>query len=190
MTSPPPDDWKDFPSGEFMTEARAHHYVFAHQLLPSLAFENPLEFMASMWSDDANERLLELWNQVGNLVMGRGDGEILASECLEVRANLVAGRPCAVVKLPPPQGVLECFYVAALLESIPTTDQSEGRVSPPALMYFTLELGWDVGRSWGSRTVLGEWRRDAHLNHGNGPSPAAIPFLEAVLAILDREEPK
>ena len=129
---------------------------------------------------------MTLWSQVGAFVADNEDGEVLTAEGLEVRTGLLSDRPCVLIRLPIPERVLECFYIAAILETAPTTDQIAGRAPLPKLRYFTLELGWTLMGS--RRTVLCEWQRDGHLNYGDGPEPEQTQFLAAVVETLGCEK--
>jgi hypothetical protein len=170
-------------------EARTLHYLFAHRVLPDLAFEDPLQFMAILAAPDAEQKLHELWVTVGrSLTEGRGRSEPLpASEGLAVSRTRLAGRACAVVEMPRPEAETEAYFVAAVLDH--NLDQS--RAAPPEtkprLFYYTLEKGTNL-TDGSDRTVL--CRSDtktSHSNLGDGPPAEKKAFLEAVERMVSEE---
>jgi hypothetical protein len=163
-------------------EARTLHYLFAHRVLPDLAFEDPLQFMAILAAPDAEQKLHELWMTVGrSLAEGRGPSKsVPASEGLAVSRTRVAGRACAVIEMPRPEAETEAYFVAAVLDH--NLDQS--RAAPPEakpqLFYFTLEKGTNL-TDGSDRTVLCRWNtKTSHSNLGDGPPAEKKAFLEVV----------
>jgi hypothetical protein len=163
-------------------EARTLHYLFAHRVLPDLAFEDPLQFMAILAAPDAEQKLHELWVTVGrSLAEGRGHGEqVPASEGLAVSRTRLAARACAVIEMPRPEAETEAYFVAAVLDH--NLDQS--RAAPPEakprLFYYTLEKGTNL-TDGSDRTVLCRWdTKTRHSNLGDGPVAEKKAFLEVV----------
>src|SRR5688572_23059966 len=163
-------------------DARTLHYLFAHRVLPDLAFEDPLQFMAILASPDAEQKLHELWMTVGNtLAEGRGGAsQVPSSEGLSVTRTRLAGRACAVIEMPRPEAETEAYYVAAVLDH--NLDQS--RVAPPAshpqLFYYTLEKAKSL-TDGSDGTILSRWSgKTSHASLGDGPPAEKKAFLEAV----------
>ncbi|HYE18224.1 MAG TPA: hypothetical protein VEA69_07255 [Tepidisphaeraceae bacterium] len=161
---------------------RNQHYAFAHSYLRSLAFEDPDRLVIALAAPEADDLLFELWNAVGKDLAQAGEepGQT-GSEGLEAVPARVAGRPCALVKLPAPAAATEAYFVAIVLNH----DIDEPPKSPPepALFYFTLERGVPLGE--GDRTLFAEW--DAGGTHkliGDAPPPDARTFLDHVAAHL------
>jgi hypothetical protein len=170
-------------------EARTVHYLFAHRVLPDLAFEDPLQFMAILAAADAEQKLHELWMTVGNsLAEGRGGSrQVPTSEGLAVTRTRLAGRACAVIEMPRPEAETEAYFVAAVLDH--NLDQS--RAAPPEakprLFYYTLEKGTNL-TDGSDRTVLCRWdTKTSHSNLGDGPPAEKKAFLEAVERMVTEE---
>jgi hypothetical protein len=163
-------------------EARTLHYLFVHRVLPDLAFEDPLQFMAILASPEAEQKLHELWMTVGkSLAEGRGDAqEVASSEGLSVTRTRLAGRACAVIEMPRPQAATEAYFVTAVLDH--NLDQS--RAAPPEahpkLFYYTLEKATNL-TDGSDRTMLCRWKtKTTHSNLGDGPPAEKKAFLEVI----------
>jgi hypothetical protein len=112
-------------------------YVFAHQALPSIAFDNPGGFLASM-SESNPEReamLRDLWRQVRERCPW--DSQAAPEPSFEIRPFVLCGHCGILVGLPEPQRVGEAYF-AAVVVHLP---ESAASPSPKPLptWYFTLE---------------------------------------------------
>lgn len=172
-----------------LDDPRCHHYMFAHAALRMAAFENPLAFLGTLASPDANEFLASLMASVSDHCRERQAQADFRVEDLIVHKVRVGSFPCAVVEMPRPRAITEAFFAAGVV----LADLSAG--APPSdvgLRYFTLEKGMHIDGA--SRTVFCEWTSSgSHLNFGEGPGPALGPFLEAVRELLatsgERQQP-
>jgi hypothetical protein len=164
------------------------HYLFAHRILPDLAFDDPIQFMATLASPEAEQKLHEMWMTVGqSLARGGRVRQVPTSEGLAVSRTRLAGRACAVIEMPRPEGQTEAYFVAVVLDH--NLDQS--RAAPPEahpqLFYFTLEKGRNL-TDGSDRTVLCRWNtKTLHSNLGDGPPAEKKAFLEVVERIVAEE---
>src|SRR5215213_9348439 len=82
---------------------RAHHYYFAHAALRNLAMEAPDQIVLALCSAGGEIFLRRVWEEVGKEFASAGHEEpVVGAEGLETVSARVAGRPCALVTLPPP----------------------------------------------------------------------------------------
>ena len=117
-------------------------YVFAHQALPSIAFDNPGGFLASM-SESNPEReamLRDLWRQVRERCPW--DSQAAPEPSFPIRPFLLCGHCGILVGLPEPRRTGEAYF-AAVVVHLP---KSAGSPSPEPLptWYFTLERTSDL----------------------------------------------
>jgi hypothetical protein len=194
-------------------EARPHHYLFAHRILPLLALKHG-EKMLEMANDgrltDALERT---WDGAGGKVPPE---DRLSHEGLETSVHRLQVADLVLVRLPPASHAPEAHFVAITILStdkaqgspairptdqveatgaIPFTNQIHASTEIPltnqpqpssGIRYFALELGWEPNDQ--PRTVLCEWTADRHINMGNGPRVDASAFVAAVAAVLERRQ--
>ena len=170
---------------------RAHHYYFAHAALKELAFEDPERVVIALAAPGAERFLAEMWETVGRDVAGAeqpqqgADAGPVPPDGIETIPARVAGRPTALVRMPPPRATTEAYFVAIVLNhelSEPVKPAPE-----PELYYFTLEKGFSLDGSL--RTVFCEWDETAHKNYGDGPPADARRFLDHVAAHLSAKSP-
>lgn len=145
-----------------MNEPRGQHYLFAHRFLPHFFFEDPERFFDIL--ENEGRRFLDwMWQRAGT----QTDDGAIPPDGLDVNLFRFDERTyCACVTLPPPIGITEAYWVAAVY-----------RPEESLTAYYTLELGFDPD---GTRTVLGGWGPDAHYNFGTGPEPNMRAFLDWV----------
>lgn len=165
---------------------RNHHYVFAHVALRQLFFDKPEGFLGVLSSPRAMDLLRDLWGEVGRRVAAAGEGTALPHEGLKATVGSLGKRPCALVTLPPPEGITEAFMVAAVVNASVEGEGEDAKLVPigdPPSFYVTLENGLsEKGRP---RTVLCAWDAEgAHLNYGDGPPAEPAAFLGAVEKLL------
>jgi hypothetical protein len=180
---------QDFQPPGVSDNSRTLHYLFAHRVLPDLAFEDPLQFMAILAAPDAEQKLHELWMTVGRtLAEGQGGArQVPSSEGLSVTRTRLAGRACAVIEMPRPEAEAEAYYVAAVLDH--NLDQS--RAAPPEakpqLFYYTLEKATSLSDG-SDRTMLSRWSsKTDHASLGDGPPAETKAFLEAVEGMVTEQ---
>jgi len=173
--------------------ARQQHYLFAHKMLPQIAFDfGAASVLMLSDSEKAADFLERVWRDCGEGLQGRDlvalDG---ASVGLAVETRRVADdEMISIVSLPAPQVTPEAYFVALMCDAVPQSVPNDG--SPESLelwkllvrstpvRVFTLELSQDEGGREG--TVFCEWTNDGrHVNMGDGP-PADKNAFFAFLA--------
>jgi hypothetical protein len=158
-----------------MGKPRCAHYQLAHVALPSVAHQNPFQFMSAMASDSAQELLESLMEQVAEHC-GEETPDFDAEDVVIHRAR-VLGSPCLVLELPAPAAPPEAHFVAAWLAINDGPESGQ-------LRFFTLEAG---DPELGHATVLGEWDSERkHSTYGAGPEPSLEGFTRAITALVAR----
>ncbi|RMG17371.1 MAG: hypothetical protein D6731_04230 [Planctomycetota bacterium] len=161
---------------------RTHHYVFAHRVLPEVAFQDPRRILCLFASCEASNFLVDLWDEVGRACPCH-----LPAEGLGVSLEEVPGldEPVVLIRFPDPEIPPEAHFLAL----VPWTERRFLGLWPrPTLRCFTLEQGIRLGG--GLRTVLCEWSPEKkgeglnHTNYGDGPAPQRRAFLERLGALL------
>jgi hypothetical protein len=143
--------------------------------LPTVAHQNPFQFMSAMASDSAQELLGSLLEQVAEHCSDQPP-DFDAEDLLIHRAR-VLGSPCLVIELPTPAAPAEAHLVAAWLAINDGPEAGQ-------LRFFTLEA---ADPALGPATVVGEWDSDRqHVNHGAGPEPSVEGFTRAITALVAR----
>jgi hypothetical protein len=158
-----------------MAEARAHHYEFAHRLLPGLFLSDPDRFLRTLEGGDVS--FLEfLWDDVGKKL---DPSEVLQKKGLQYTIRSIDEYSTAVfVTMPPPDATPEAYFVAL-------TIQKEDPGLDTSARCLTLEYSMDFQTEM-AITVLGEWTLDGkHLNLGLGPEPTEGEFVSAVMSLVD-----
>lgn len=158
-----------------MGKPRCAHYQLAHVALPTVAHQNPFQFMSAMASDSAQELLGSLLEQVAEHCSDQPP-DFDAEDLLIHRAR-VLGSPCLVIELPTPAAPAEAHLVAAWLAINDGPEAGQ-------LRFFTLEA---ADPAVGPATVVGEWDSERqHVNHGAGPEPSVEGFTRAITALVAR----
>lgn len=152
-----------------MTDPRPHHYRFAHRELARQLLEfGPQVTSPSPSGKSLLPALVQLWDTLGETLPPE---DRLPSHGLDSRHLEVDGHRLLLVTLPTPAVTPEAYFAAAVLPQ-----------GAKAIRYLTLEHA--VNPFDGTPgTVLGEWTTQNHLNHGQGPSPAADHFVTAVIQL-------
>lgn len=148
-----------------MIEPRDQHYLFAHRFLPHFFFDDPERFFEIL--ENEGRRFLDwMWQRSG---AQSDEGGAIAPEGLDINLFRFDERTvCACVTLPPPIGITEAYWVAAVY-------RPEERFTA----LYTLEFGYDL--DGGTRTVLGGWDGEGtHFNFGTGPEADKHTFLDWV----------
>ena len=154
---------------------RPHHYLFAHRMVPTMFFTDPVKFMGALRNNGEN-LLYFLWGRIGQdmKVEDRLLPEGLGCKLIKLDDGLQVG----VVSMPKPKGMTEAFMTAVVYQAAEGEREERQR-------YFTLEKGMTLSGKMG--TVLGEWEGvKNHLNYGDGPKPEVEAFVEAIRRKISR----
>jgi hypothetical protein len=160
--------------------SRAHHYNFAHRVLPGLLWANPFLFLETLYGDHASGFLFTLWFQASK-GLDEGDVMLPSEELRRDLFDLKGGYHAAVVSLPEPKFLTEAYMVAIVFR--PEKKRLLLPKLPPVFRYFTLEYGLCDGMQT-VRTVLCEWTQAVHGNYGTGPLANPKAFIGAIESLL------
>lgn len=165
-----------------VSDPKAQHYIFVHRALPSVFYSDPKKFIALL-TQDGRGFLHFLWDRVWEreLKSNRMAGNRIAAYGLDCEIRkLQDGATLALITLPPPKGMTEAYFVAAVYRPSRRTLFPKQET---LARFITLEYGRNLDGS--PRTVLCEWT-DTHLhdNMGDGPEPTLDAFFEAVCALI------
>lgn len=158
-----------------MTDPREHHYLFAHRVLPQLAWDNPEGFYVTAFTDEEGAHLLDWWNTLGDQLEpdARVEGAGLGWSAFAYDEHLVVS-----CRFPAPEAAAEAFFATVICGPLRGLTREDLEATP--LRYMVLERGATLSGHQGSTTMLCEWTRDgAHLNHGQGPAPE-LEIFEAI----------
>ena len=150
-------------------EARPHHYIFVHRILPELFFSDPKGFLDVSLGPSGHRRLADLWEEVGEKETSTAT---MPSSGLKISDIAFEGRRGAIIRFPEAKFAPEGHF-AALLEPF------EG----DAPRFFVLEKTDMTSRSEsaGARAVLCEWLEGGRRrNHNRVISPDEATFVEEV----------
>lgn len=149
-----------------MADARAHHYRFAHQLLPQFARDAGHRVLDGTPPGDVTPNLVRMWTGFGESLPA---ADRLPADGLTAQRLTYGGIDLLLVTLPAPAAPPEAYY-AAIARAQGSTE----------CRYFTLEHTVDV-LTGNSATMYGGWSERGHLNYGPGPE---TPGVDAFLAKL------
>jgi hypothetical protein len=150
------------------------HYFFAHYALRRAAFLSPLELLKRLDENGGREMIETLWVVTAEMC-GQGSQPDFGIEDIKVHTIRLQDSRCAVVEMPEPRSMTQCYFVAVLVGLDERTDN--GGDPSPSVRYVTLEKGFEMSAE--SRTVLCEWTSEGtHLNYGDGPAPNLEAFVE------------
>jgi hypothetical protein len=161
------------------SEPRAHHYLFVHRLMHEWFFEEPEGFLGTLMGPAGTRQLVEAWMGVGAKLAEQGE-QALSPQGLHVTTSVVAGRPSALVQLPPAKVAPEAWFVVLVA----------AEENGDAARYFVLERTDDVvpADARGEVAVLCEWLPGAaRRNHGRLIPPIADAVMDAVKQELEEE---
>jgi hypothetical protein len=114
-----------------------------------------------------------LWNTVGEENDDFADEDHVAPEGLSYFIRkLETQSQIAIVRLPTPERRSEACFGGLVF--LPIRRSFMFWKPSVSVRYFTLEIG--VGR-----TIIGEWTKRGHANHGDGPQPNEEEFIRAIL---------
>ena len=161
-----------------MQYPRRHLYVFAHQLLPSLAFHDPKQLLAILQGPKAPDFLSTAWNEISE--------ELEPKDRTEFPELAYSMHRCGnfiiyVIQFPEPARVAEPYYAAFAFGPLPEDPERPPEVVP--IRYFLLEQGVAFA-GWTARRVMAEYIRDSHIVYGEGPKPDTDAFLGAIRRLL------
>lgn len=174
---------------EARPRSRQQHYIFAHKVLPQVAFDFGAEAVRMLSEENRAAQFLErLWSDCGEGLEGRDlvslDG---ASVGLSVETRRAKGNELiSIISLPAPEVTPEAYFVALVCDDVPEPDPDDDGpgvmelwkllVRSTPVRVFTLELSQDL--SGRRHTVFCEWASDGrHLNMGDGPRPDKNAFF-------------
>jgi hypothetical protein len=156
-----------------MPEAREHHYIFAHRVIPAMFFERPADFLKIL-RHARTAPLMDLWAAIAEDLEA---DQRLAPEGLAVDFREASGASVAIITLPGARAMPEAHFVA--LVHRPASSRLK-RWMQPLTRCITLEYTEDLSGGEVS-TVLGEWSQAGnHANYGPGPDPQLEEFFSAV----------
>jgi hypothetical protein len=160
------------------------HYMFAHHALRQVGMRDPLFLLQVLPSPNGGRFLADLLGQVAQHAGVEPD---FTADQVSFRGFRVAGRPAAVLQLPPPQEVGEAWFVALVVD-VDLSQEPAADAPPPPARFFTLEHGTHFSTNE-PRTVLCEWTAaGAHRNFGDGPAPELRAFLGRVEALIQGDK--
>jgi hypothetical protein len=161
--------------GPAPSEPRVGHYLFAHRAVPRAFLRDPAPILGILGSSDAMAFLSGMWDIIDREVEPeqRIDRRGLAVDVYELQHDVFV----AMVTMPPPQRVLEAFFVAlvARLESDTfaralTLDLA----GPPGADPLVGILEWDAE---GNRTLLEPTSK-----------PEASAFIDVIEALIAKPQ--
>ena len=176
-----------FVIGYIFFRTRLQHYIFAHQLLPSQMFADPVTVLAPMvssngYSDEGHSHLLEFWETAGE---GLSEKDLASSDSLSY-SMVMLGHPNAMaylVTLPPPIKKTEAYFILMVFDA---PGLACGKVR--YLRYFILEYFGKKKEI--PKTRIGEWipKENGNLEyveHCSGIPPSKETFMEKVQQIIE-----
>jgi len=147
---------------------RGQHYIFVHEVLRDLFFDEPQNIVAIFMADGANGALLDLWHRVGKVFEDSNPSSPDGLGC-EVR-TLDNDTVVVLITLPPPQLMCEAHLVALVYR--PASAKHEG-----ITRFIVLEHD--------SSPMLCEWENvDTHCNMGYRCEPNLESFFEVVRELV------
>lgn len=167
-----------------MKETREHHYLFAHRVLPHLAWDNPEGFYVTAFTDEASEHLHQWWVTLGNQL---DEEHRLPPEGLSWSAFPYDEHLVVTCRFPQPEAMTEAYFATIICG--PLKDLTKEALEASPMRYILLEYGLDADMKT-PRTVLCEWTREgSHLNRGDGPEPELEIFEAVALQIVVGDSP-
>ncbi|MFH0946209.1 MAG: hypothetical protein V2A76_13495 [Planctomycetota bacterium] len=156
-----------------------HHYVLGHLALRQICQENPLGFFGIIGSEERDEFLKDIWEQVRKNCDPDGTPSFDISD-VGITTSLLKGFPCIIISMPPPQVPPEAHFAGIVLRIDMSADKPPEN---PEISYLTLEKG--LSRDGEERTMLGGWTdQDSHVTYGAGPPATQADFVAAMEALL------
>jgi hypothetical protein len=157
---------------------RKQHLLFAHRLLPEVAFHDPDNFYKLLGSGSGNRYLQTLWRKAADMIQQ----PTMEAEGL---FGQVLGKRLAIIDFPSPLETPESYF--AIMATVPGKKRYGFLPGAPKHAYFTLEIA-------GKEKNLGKTnlaRLDKELYQFDlGPGTAANrdDFVAAVVKELEKNE--
>jgi hypothetical protein len=152
-----------------------HHYEFAHFAVRKACETNPLAFFGVMASEEQQNLLESIWDQVCKRCDETGQSPFNMDD-VGIATGRLKDKPVIVIVMPPPAEVAEAHLAAIVLH---VNLEGEDVPDPLEFDYWTLEKG--VTMDGADRTVLCRWTKDdKHVNLGDGPPANVDQFLACV----------
>lgn len=159
---------------------RKQHYLFAHRLLPEIAFKDPKTFYAVLGSHSANRYLQTLWRKAA---------DVLQQASLEEEGlfGQMLGKRMAVIEFPRPLEISESYF--AIMATVPGPRKWGILPGPPKHAYFTLELAGVDRKTNKPKTNLARLDKEFYqFDLGPGTAPTRESFVAAVAKVLEENE--
>jgi len=148
-------------------EPRQHHYLFAHRELPSAALDFGDDLVDA--AATGHLRLREAWD---GLAQRLPEHERLNGNGLGATYHRLGSYEAVLVRMPLAKRPREAHFALIVRP-----------VAGGPIRYITLARAVSPvdGRRY---TVLGEWTKEGHVNHGEGPPPDPNAFLAAASELI------
>lgn len=157
-------------------------YTFTHEVLPTLALQNPNKFFRDVSCKKGCQYLQHLWKCVARKCSVFEEPPRITLEHGKLSNNM----EICLISLPAPKNLLEAYYVAVVFRTRKRLFSK--RVSEAH--YFTLELGYDPHNRKEEQHVC-EWLSVAphpkRVNYGTIPSASQRLFTGVIEAALAKE---
>jgi hypothetical protein len=164
-------------------QPRRQYYLFAHYVLRGAAFELGAACVGVLLSPKRDEFLREMWKHTSETVKENEPDQPLDPYPSIEAIPLKAGKfPCMVLRMPPPKGVTECYFVGIVAHVDLAAGKKPAKETP--ISYYTLERG--VGDDLRTpRTVVCSWTKEGqHTNFGDGPPAEPEAFADAIAKVV------
>jgi hypothetical protein len=176
----------------------AHHYLFAHKVLPSILWQGD-RLLGILANPENQEFLINIWNSVpkmpGFLEMCEGHRQQMESPQEMQMMRQLGHVPESIEQFSavlPPHGVgysshwIGGEHLVFLVELPPPNEPGEAHFvcisSSPSIQYFTLEKG--KAGAGGECTFFCSWTAAGHHNFGSGSEPTKEAFLKKLCVHL------
>jgi hypothetical protein len=151
---------------------RAHHYLFAHQVLPSMVWDQGIKFIYRCKELD-NNQWVEIWDDLGKPLEDTEGESSVSSEGLSAKYIESEKYIGIAITFPEPLHPPEAYF-AYIVSKRPSFFSFRNKVR-----YFTLELMQSFKLN--SRlVVICEWENGVHRNYGEGVEPELENFVNYV----------
>jgi hypothetical protein len=160
--------------------ARKQHYLFAHRLLPEMAYKDPAQFYKVVGSSAGNRYLQTLWKKTAAVIQQPS----IETDQLFVQ---VLGKRLAVIEFPSPIEAPESHFAA--MASIPGKKRFGFLPGPLKHYYFLLDFAAPAKKDNRPKTNLARLDKELYqFDLGPGPEPNREAFIQAVVKELEKVE--
>ena len=166
-------------------EHSSHHYLLAHDYLPSVVFSLPAHIHSLLASQESLQKLLErLMSNVDNR-SNYVDKRTFSPSDIHSSEHLVARGTCVLLQMPPPTSPTEAYFVAVCssktsveLEELRNLPGNEGdQKALNSMSYFTLELAHPLAAGETGTVFCGRTPDGIHHFYASGPRPDPDVFV-------------